>query len=378
MYTNETVLHLVDLIYAAAYEPTAWTTVLEELQRVMGAAGADLSSYALDRPSVDFSHCVGLVNADFKREYLSTFVMDDPWLKRMASRGRGGFGAGTIGLGEAIVSTAELTRTTFHNEFGRRWGYTGGLTAVISGDGAGGSALNLCRREHQQFGDADGELMRALMPHLQRAVQVHHRLAQADAMSAASFASLELAGVAVLLLDAHGCVKHATTAGAELLRERDGLLESNGALRATQHVVDVALQEAIASAIHTAEGRGFGSGGRLTLPRRSGKRALQVVVSPASARASLFTETLIAAVVLVTDAERHVVAPEAVIAAALGLTPAEARLARALAEGLDIAAAAERLDTTAGSLRTRLKVIFTKTDTHRQADLVRVVSAIPP
>lgn len=234
---------------------------------MMGASSADLASYALDRPSVSFSCGVGIVTADFRREYLSKFVVDDPWLngqpwqrrvRRWHDRHR-----------EAIVSTGELVRTSFHNDFGRRWGYTGGLTGIISGDGTTGSTINLCRSEHQWFGDSDGRLMRALMPHLQRGLQVHHRLTQADATTAASLESLELAGSAVLLQDAHGRVRHATTAGAALLRGRDGVLESKGALRATHRDADIRLQEAIASAIGASQSHGFGSGGRVTLPLES-------------------------------------------------------------------------------------------------------------
>jgi DNA-binding CsgD family transcriptional regulator len=377
-YTNDSVLHLIDLIYAAAFDPMAWTSVLEELQRMTGASGADLSNFALDRPAVNFSHSIGIVDAEFKREYLASFVMEDPWVKSMAGRGRNGFMGGTIGIGEALVPTTELKKTAFHNDFGRRRGYTGGLTAIIAGDGTSGSALNLCRREHQLFGDADGQLMRALMPHLQRAMQVHHRLVQAESLTTASLASLELSHAAVLLLDAEGRLRHATTAGAALLRERDGLVETGGGLRAQQRGENAALQSALSSAIHTAEGRGFGSGARLTLSRSSGRRPLNVVVSPSPVRLPVFTESSVAIVVFITDPERRMIASVSEIGRGLGITPAEARLARALAEGLSITEAAQRMSTTPGALRTRLKAIFAKTGTHRQADLVQLITKLLP
>lgn len=59
-----------------------------------------------------------------------------------------------------------------------------------------------------------------------------------------------------------------------------------------------------------------------------------------------------------------------------GLTPAEARLAQALCQGHAPAQAAERLGIGVGTMRSQLKAIFAKTGTGRQADLVRLLSAL--
>jgi DNA-binding CsgD family transcriptional regulator len=56
-----------------------------------------------------------------------------------------------------------------------------------------------------------------------------------------------------------------------------------------------------------------------------------------------------------------------------GLTPAEAKLAVLLASGLSLDEAAERLRVTVGTVRTRIKQVFAKTETNRQAGLVRLL-----
>ena len=56
-----------------------------------------------------------------------------------------------------------------------------------------------------------------------------------------------------------------------------------------------------------------------------------------------------------------------------GLTAAEAVLTRLLVQGLPLAEAAAQLGVRVQTVRTRLKTIFEKTDTHRQAELVRLV-----
>jgi DNA-binding CsgD family transcriptional regulator len=59
------------------------------------------------------------------------------------------------------------------------------------------------------------------------------------------------------------------------------------------------------------------------------------------------------------------------------LTPAEARLAALLAADSSLEEAAEELGLAVGTVRTRLKSIFSKTDTHRQASLVRLLLSEP-
>jgi DNA-binding CsgD family transcriptional regulator len=60
------------------------------------------------------------------------------------------------------------------------------------------------------------------------------------------------------------------------------------------------------------------------------------------------------------------------------LTPAEARLAALLAADCSLEEAAAELGVAVGTVRTRLKSIFSKTDTHRQASLVRLLLSDPP
>jgi DNA-binding CsgD family transcriptional regulator len=56
-----------------------------------------------------------------------------------------------------------------------------------------------------------------------------------------------------------------------------------------------------------------------------------------------------------------------------GLTPSEARLALRLVTGESLRSAALALNVSYETARTALKVIFTKTGTHRQSELVIVI-----
>jgi len=59
-----------------------------------------------------------------------------------------------------------------------------------------------------------------------------------------------------------------------------------------------------------------------------------------------------------------------------GLTPAESRLAAALSDGSTLIEAAKALNISWETARTQLKAVFAKTNTHRQSELVALLSRL--
>jgi DNA-binding CsgD family transcriptional regulator len=87
------------------------------------------------------------------------------------------------------------------------------------------------------------------------------------------------------------------------------------------------------------------------------------------------------AMVILIDPDAQVTPPELVLRHGFSLTPAETRLALALANGATLTEFAEKQHVTVGTVRIQLKSIMAKTATHRQADLVALLarlSLIPP
>ncbi len=60
-----------------------------------------------------------------------------------------------------------------------------------------------------------------------------------------------------------------------------------------------------------------------------------------------------------------------------GFTPAETALVLVLLQGLDLGQAARRLSMSLNTARYHLKHVFQKTDTNRQAELIRLVLSSP-
>jgi DNA-binding CsgD family transcriptional regulator len=79
-------------------------------------------------------------------------------------------------------------------------------------------------------------------------------------------------------------------------------------------------------------------------------------------------------VILITVAPAPSGSVDAVLVASMfELTPAEAKLAVALVEGLDLQKIARSHNTALETVRSQLKAIFLKTGTRRQSDLIALV-----
>jgi DNA-binding CsgD family transcriptional regulator len=108
---------------------------------------------------------------------------------------------------------------------------------------------------------------------------------------------------------------------------------------------------------------------------RRDRRPLLIEAVPAS---GLFVDVFcrVRALVFITDLAEPVLTSAEKIAVVLGLTAAEGRLVSQLADGADLAEAAEQLGISVHTARSQVKSVFAKTDTHRQVELVSLAVRI--
>jgi DNA-binding CsgD family transcriptional regulator len=109
--------------------------------------------------------------------------------------------------------------------------------------------------------------------------------------------------------------------------------------------------------------------------RRHRKRPVILHILPVHGAAR--TPFLGARVLLTLTAVEPRTGPKvALLTRVFGLTPAEARLATIIAEGLSLEHAAEKLGISKATARNHLLAVFAKTDTHRQGELIALLSCL--
>ncbi len=79
------------------------------------------------------------------------------------------------------------------------------------------------------------------------------------------------------------------------------------------------------------------------------------------------------AILFVSDPDKLTGGGAEEVMGAYGLTPSERRLLAELIEGRSLSEAADVLDITRATSRNRLARIMTKTDTHRQSELIQLI-----
>ena len=112
----------------------------------------------------------------------------------------------------------------------------------------------------------------------------------------------------------------------------------------------------------------------IAFPRVSGGRPILVLVPSQRLSGQSDPENV---VLLVIDTEQRTKISGDTLVRLYNLTPSETRVALMLIDGKRLDQIAEELEVAQTTVVFHLKNLFRKTDTHRQADLVRVLLSVP-
>jgi DNA-binding CsgD family transcriptional regulator len=113
----------------------------------------------------------------------------------------------------------------------------------------------------------------------------------------------------------------------------------------------------------------------MALVRPVPRRPLSVLVAPLTIESTWFVTDRPAAIVFVADPDSAPRTAQDQLRNLYRLTRAEAAVAMAIARGEGLQAAADELTISLTTARTHLQHVFEKTDTRRQAELVRLIAA---
>jgi DNA-binding CsgD family transcriptional regulator len=188
-------------------------------------------------------------------------------------------------------------------------------------------------------------------------------------------AVLDAIGIGLVMLAADGVVVFTNRSADDIAHAGDGLSCHDSRLTASNALVDAVLQRIVARAI--APGDVNGCQHDLLVARPSGRLPYHVTATPLrrNTNAPVSTRTPVA-LVLISDPERQRLVGADALKQAFNLTSREALLARLLAEGQSLQAAAERMRMRYETARTHLRHVLSKTGTSRQAELVGLVERL--
>lgn len=356
-------------LYAAASDPRLWPSALAAIEQVTDCAGVEVNILAR-RPATNLRVLIGerlstKVDADLLKEWIDHLAMQCPRMGAEAANPQAPY----------LCDYMELNETEMNRDAVYDW-YTRADIRYFIGSGLVDTP-NLCvnwalersnRQGHAQQSDLD--LFLLLKPHVRRAFELAAQIGSLTATQPAVTGLVETAPQAVFALGRSGAIVVANRRAEQMLTRGGGFSSAGGVLAAIVPDDDRALQRLIAGAQR-------GAGGWMRLSRKGGRPALLVSVVPLPRESDHpLAERASVLVFVQNPVERRGVTADALVEL-FGFTPAEARLASALACGHSLESAAQLLGLSVQTERTYLKSIFRKAEVNRQQDLVRLLSSLP-
>lgn len=372
----QVILRTVQRIYDAAMEPGEWPHCLDAVRDLVGGSHAVFTTNTAD--GVQLATC-SRMDVQQHGDRCDRILHSDFWAEQMRR-----FPTGTARTQSSMVAVPDYERTEFYQQLIRPIG--GGLAAVaVPWRGpTSWSAIRVCRPLHERdFGPEEMNRLQMLVPHLAKAGKLNHRLASVDPRATGALAAIDALGLGLILLDRHGRPAYRNERAETIIAARDGLLADAYGIATTLPAQTRALHQAITAAMLLAGGpntaddaltRAAAAMLRIPVSRRppNGPLILTVVPAPTPGHGAAPGEPG-AVAVLISDPDRRSRIDTAGLASTYGLTRRESDLAALIADGFGPAEAAESLGISIGTARHYLKQVFEKTETHRQAELVRLL-----
>jgi DNA-binding CsgD family transcriptional regulator/PAS domain-containing protein len=369
--------NVLGLVYEAALAPQLWPRVLEEMANISRADCAAL--LVQDQVNGKGSAMLARIDPAVLSLQFGYYATRNPV---RAGRNRAlGLSGGSADWRTRVVTDedalpkSELMRSEYYNDYLRPFGIHSGLMIGLALDATRFATVNLMRSPRRnRFEHPEIDLAKQMQPHLIRAFELDRRLSEARQSSDSLAQSLDRSPHGIYLVNGDARVRHVNRAGEALAAEGRGLAVKDGILRATSSDSTRALHQLIANA-WPGEMEPHG-GGALSLNRTGFHRPLSVIVSPLRADQPSFIRQVPSVIVCATDPETGIAPPEDRLRALFGFTAAEAKIAIELLTGCDLAAIAERKSLSVNTVRVHVARIMAKTETNRQAELVRLLERL--
>lgn len=354
---------VVSAIYASSIRSEDWTAALAEISGVLGATGCGVFVGAGNSRSVMSITVPEEVSTRYREHYYAIdcvleAVEDGP--------------AGLIRGGPELVALTK--HSEFYADFMRPFGMCDGLFLRLAIGTTPTSFLAVAPERSQPFETAERvKFLNAIVPHLQQALHTQSHFAELARSPGDVTAVIDIIRHGIVIVEPNHDVAYLNTTGEQILTAGDGLCLRSRRIEAARGPINAHLHSSISHAC-VAQPDGARHGDSLVCTRPSGKRPYIVHVLP------LTTDDHSAArvLVMITDPELEREPPKTMIMRLFGLTNAEADVALRVMRGDGLKPISEELALSIATIKTHVQHIFDKTDTHRQAELVRLLLAVQP
>lgn len=358
---------LIGQIYDSVLHPERWNETLARITATLcplSWEAAFILWESSNPPSARFVAATGLA-AGVQEIYAAVYAGHHPWSRKLMR-----YGNGSVVDSNDIMTREEFAETEFFRNFLAPWGIDRMVAVLL--DRRGGERLGLMLP-----GPGDRDVarlkrgLRVLAPHIQRAMRISDRLAALDLAAGAARAATDFAPFAIFSLDDQLNILAANSRAARY--ERAGFIRLAQDRFAFTHpasqkqLTDLAKGEGPTGlAFQTVDATGRECP---VLVARITRQTVEQIGGVALGASLVVTLGSSPGETPVVEIDR--------VAQWFALTPAEARLAVALAAGETLQDYAAQRAVSLNAARFLLKGIFRKTGATSQAQLVALLARLP-
>lgn len=365
-------LSLVDGLLGALYEgpieSPPWHSLLEQLRTAVKAEHVTL---ILRPPSSDSSGIMintGPTTTQAVQSYETHFYSMDPFVRLQE---------GDVVTAEELIGR-EWLNSPVYLEYLKPLNIRHLLGADIYTRDGIECRLRITRsHDAQPFSAQDKSLIRFLLPHLKRSIQLHARLDSLECERQLFAGTVNRMLLGIISFDQNGVMIETNQEARRILAEKDGIWLSGTNLCVDNGQESRDLQRMIKLGLAGGQNDGSESSAvveAMSITRPSGRAKLGVLIRAIPLGQYSESKQRPALALFLRDPESNAAQPsQELVRRLFGLTRMEAALALLLTEGLTLDEAAEKLDVRRNTARTHLRSIFCKTGVTRQTMLVRLL-----
>ena len=364
---------LVREIHAAGVGASDWPGVLERLRRFLGARVVTLGFHEFATGTDSAAH-ESPGDADFCRS-MAAYAARNPWFLSSDD-----YAPGRVMTGDELISHNDLRRTDFYRGFLQPRGLLHRLCGVVAKHGCGAHLLSAYRAEDQgAFEARDKAELEVLLDHVTLSLRSQWRWQEADDLARAVLTQSDHDANPLILVTSDAEPIYRNPAAEHLLDLGAGLRIDGMCLVASSGADQRLLRETIARVAQGDPAVAAASPAVVTLARVPPAPPMVVVVRAAgrvfTSRAGVHRGL---AMLSVRGGHSGHDPASCVFARQYELTTAQARVSALVLAGQPLTRIAQSLNVSENTVRSHLKQIFQKTETHGQMELVHLHARVCP
>jgi DNA-binding CsgD family transcriptional regulator len=345
-----------------------WTGIFGQLSEMFSSGPGSLSFHPGNNKNFDLF--VSTLDLDLFEEYNSYYQFISPFRQQILQ-----LKPGEKFNREAACSDKAFLETEIYQDFFKRQDVFNYEYRVLFKEAGTTAGISFSRsRRMKNFDARDYKIMDLLLPHVQNALRIHLQFAKLEREKKILLECFERASQRIVVVDRSGKAVFINKSADRLIAAKNGLqTDAKGFLSANFAQDSKSLRLLLQRIFEPDLDQPANSGSVLQISRKNGARPLSVFAAPFVESESAYLRAEKLAILFVNDPEHEVEDIEPDLIRIYKLTPAESRITAILARGKSLNEACRLLEIRPNTIRTHLKRIFSKTETNRQSELVKLI-----